>query len=90
MGIQSTQHISRNNAVDRAINIARLIQDKDYKKLDEVIFEPDYDIKNFIDNGLSFNISDIHKWTDKMIEDLLDEPFFRYSMFDNYLIIEEN
>lgn len=87
MGIQSTQNISRHKAIARIIRIYMAIESKDYRELEVMSFEPDYDIQEFVDGGIKIDISNIEKWTDTMIADKMDEPFFRYSMFDNYLII---
>jgi len=36
------------------------------------------------------DITVIHNYTNSMLGDKMDEPFFRYSMFDNYIIKEED
>jgi hypothetical protein len=38
---------------------------------------------------LNTNEGELSKWTDKMLEDKMDEPFYRFSMFDNYLIKDD-
>jgi len=42
-----------------------------------------------VDDGINFDLDNIEKWTDTMLGDKLDEPFFRFSMFENYLVGEE-
>jgi hypothetical protein len=59
---------------------------KDYAALEQITFEPDCDLQSFVDAGINLNLSSVERWTNTMIEDLLDRPFFRWSMFNNYLI----
>jgi|WetSurMetagenome_2_1015567.scaffolds.fasta_scaffold212212_2 hypothetical protein len=89
MGIKSTQYITRENAVRRIRKVSNLIKEKDYKELESVSFDPDYDISYFVNTGEPLDTSHIEKWTDGMLEDQLDNPFYRFSMFDNYCIKEE-
>ena len=86
MGIQSTQIISRKHAIDRIIKVSELIYAKEYKNLEDIAYEPYEDIEFFVKSHLSFDYSDIEKWTDGMIEKVLDKPFFRKGVFDNYII----
>lgn len=86
MSIKSTKHIARQVAIDRIKLIQQLVIDKDYQELEQKVFEPDYTVQQFIDKHELTDIFDIDKWTNKMLEDLMDEPFYRESMFDNYLI----
>ena len=84
MSIKSTMTITREAAISRINEVRRLITNKDYKGLEEITFEQDHCIVTFINNAAS--ISPIDKWTDKMLDDKMDEPFYRQSMFDNYHI----
>lgn len=89
MGIQSTQYISRRNAIERIKTVARLILDRDYVAVEVISFDPNVDIRSVVDDGINFDLDNIEKWTDTMLGDKLDEPFFRFSMFENYLVGEE-
>lgn len=90
MGIQTTQNISREIAIERIVNINFLIQNKEYLILENVTFEPDFNIKSFVNEFVSeINESDLSKYTNKMLEDILDQPFYRFTMFDNYFISDE-
>ena len=88
MGIQSTKRVTRKTAIYRIRLIYSTITEKDYRKLESLTLEPDHDIKEFIDNNLSINIEHIDKWTNEMLEELMDCPFFRHSMFDNYQVVD--
>lgn len=90
MGIQSTMYISRETAIDRILKIAEIKSAKDYREMEKVTGE-DYSVSEFIDDGESFNVDKdtLERWTDEMLTDKMDESFFRLSIFDNYLI-EEN
>lgn len=89
MGIQSTRTIPCDMAIDRIRQIHDLAIDMNYREIEAVSSEHDYDVASFVDNyvqNYKHNIDHIEKWTDRMIEDVLDQPFFRFSMFENYHI----
>lgn len=88
MGIQSTQNIVRSQAKYRILQVINLIKTKNYKELEHISFEPDVNLQEFVDSWDGKDITHIDTWTDKMLEEMMDEPFFRYSMFENYLIRE--
>jgi len=86
MSIQSTLTIDREDAIRRIQKITICVINKDYRILDEVSFEPDYDPKTFINEASDIDVKALSKWTCTMLEDQMDEPFYRYSMFDNYRV----
>lgn len=86
MSIESTRDITRKNAIERIQEVTELILECNYKKLEEVSNESDYRVDKWLHSTEAVDISAIDKWTDRMIEDLLDQLYYRYSMFDNYLI----
>ena len=86
MGIQSTVDITRDQAIDRIIKISGLIKTKNYKGLLEESSEPDYKLKEFVDSWNPIDLTNINNWTDEMLEDCMDKPFFRFSIFENYII----
>ena len=88
MGIRSTRRISRDLATRRILEVNLLISQRDYRGLENCSGEYDYNIKEFVDGTVVDEVtsSGLSKWTDTMIADKMDEPFFRFSMFDNYLI----
>lgn len=88
MGIQSTRDITREQAIDRILEIVDLIKIKNYRKLEEISYETDLNLQEFVENWIPIDSLNIHSWTNKMLEDYIDNPFFRYSLFDNYLIKE--
>ncbi len=85
MSIQSTKSITREQAIDRISMVDSYIRNSDYLKLADMSFEYDHDLVKFV-NGECRDIIDIDKWTDSMIVSLLNQPFYRHSMFDNYSI----
>lgn len=87
MGIRSTRNISRDFAIQRILEVNFLLEERDYRALEDIICE-DGSVKYFIDNEqpLDINPDELERWTDTMLEDKIDEPFWRLSMFDNYLI----
>lgn len=87
MGIQSTQHVSRKWAIERITRIQQLAASKDYNGIAKESHEYRTSPKEFVDTFPG--IEDVSKWTNDMLGDLLDEPFYRRSEFDNYLVNDE-
>ena len=69
-------------------NLLELISLMDYSGLDDTVFEPDYSVGDFINTNLP--LRGVGSWTNNMLTDKMDEPFYRLSMFDNYLIKGED
>lgn len=90
MGIQSTQKMSRSSAIERITKIVRLIEYKDYLGIESCTFEQDISIKDFVNDGVCVDIDGIEKWTNEMLGDQLDQPFFRLSLFDNYEVLSDD
>ena len=88
MSIQSTVYITREHAIDRITDMARLFISKDYRQIQAKSFDPDFDIKEFVYCWDLRDVDSLKNWTDEMLGDYMDLPFFRHSMFDNYLIRE--
>jgi hypothetical protein len=84
MGIQSTREISRERAIERITEIQRLAAAHDFVGIEAVSFEPDCDIREFVANAVLVNVE---RWTNGMLEELLDMPFYRHGMFDNYRVV---
>ena len=89
MGIESTRYITREDAIDRIKGIAKLFIERDYREIETRSFDPDVNLQKSVDNWIPIDTDNIENWTDEMLADYMDEPFFRYSMFSNYLIGEE-
>jgi hypothetical protein len=87
MSIQSTQQITREEVIERLISINILALQKEYKAIEEASFEPDLQVENYIDDLAALDITHSYKWTNKMLEAKMDEPYFKHSIFDNYQII---
>lgn len=85
MGIQSTQEITRERAINRIMDVTLMVIAKDYRGLEATTTETDHSLSVFIDEENVLRGS-LTNWTDKMLEDQLDKPFYRFSMFDNYHI----
>lgn len=88
MGIQSTNTISRQEAIERIIFIYSIIEKKNYILLETYSFEPEENLQKFVDTTEVIDTSNLCFYTNKMLEDILDKSFFRYSMFDNYSITD--
>tara|TARA_R110000851_G_scaffold187318_1_gene337153 strand:- start:53067 stop:53348 length:282 start_codon:yes stop_codon:yes gene_type:complete len=92
MGIESTKEISINSAIDRITEIAELVLEKDYRSIEASTYENDYNLEYFVNNDISPPLGDniLLKWTNIMLENQLDKPFYRRSMFENYNVVEGN
>jgi len=86
MSIQSTFHISREFAINRITKINDFIKDKNYIEIERNSFEIEYDIFEFINKYQTKDFSNLEKWTNRMLEDIMNTPFFRQSIFENYYI----
>jgi|GEM_PF-6473746 hypothetical protein len=89
MSIQSTITVNRKWAIYRIRLIARLVDLRDYKGVEQESFEPDYDVQAFVDEKTNVVIDNLDNWTNRMLERVIDQPFFRQSLFDNYNVIDE-
>lgn len=89
MSIKSTQDISRETAIERITKIYGYVLAKDYKKIEDLSFESYCSVEKFVDYNEDIDITSIQKFTDTMLEDIMGQPFYRFSMFDNYLVVNE-
>ena len=92
MGIESTRYITREDAIDRIKGIAKLLIERDYREIETQSFERGTDVwslREFADNWNPGEVSGVENWTDEMLGNYMDNSFFRYSMFENYLVKEE-
>ena len=91
MGIESTMNISKERAFERIIKIYQIIANKEYRILEEESNE-EYLVEDYIDKFVlnDIDIVNIHKFTNRQLENIIDIPFFRFSMFENYDVIDED
>lgn len=104
MGIKSTQYISRQDAIERISEQVNYLVKGHYYNLQQrssednplngsmIKYLEDEILKtsNVIISDLSTlkSLDYLNHLTDKMLEDIIDLPFIRYSMFENYIINE--
>lgn len=86
MSTQTTESIPREYAIARISWVCRMVYRRDYKALEELTFEPDDNLAKFIDNGIDFKPEFVGMWTNQMLEDVMNRPFFRRFMFENYML----
>lgn len=87
MSIQSTVTISRKQALDRIKTIIKLAHSFNFQGIESASFETEESITDFVDYVDSIkHIEHLEKWTNKMLEELMDQPFFRKSIFENYYV----
>lgn len=93
MSIQSTINITRETALDRIELIISLMNPIDYQAIDNITQE-DSSIINI--NAIIYEYVDsmnmtqwkteYKRYTNEMLEDLMDVPYLRFTLFDNYHI----
>lgn len=86
MGIQSTKRVSREWAIRRLKEIQSLALAKNYRAVQVNSSESEEDVEEFVNTYTPLDLEYVENWTDGMITKRLDLPFFRESLFDNYLI----
>lgn len=88
MSIQSTIHISRQNATLRIEKILALKRNENYSELEAECFEPGLNVEDFVHGEDPEGVESLENWTNSMLSRVLDKPFFRYSMFENYSVYD--
>ena len=90
MGIQTTVRITREEAIKRLISISVSIRAKRYVAIDEGTREDEVDLESFVDDFEQAKCLKIEnhgkKFSDKMLEDYMNQPFFRFSPCENYMV----
>ena len=86
MGYRHTVEISRHDAIERITLIRSLIKSKDFLQLESVSNEPDEPVADFVMSSVCGD-EDLQKFTNGMLSELMDMPYFRKSHFENYLVI---
>lgn len=76
-----------NDQLDTKAVMKQHAASKDYNGIAKASHEYRTSPKVFVDTFAG--IEDVSKWTNDMLGDLLDEPFYRRSEFDNYLVFDE-
>ena len=93
MGIQSTVTITRDVAIKRIREIIELVKAMNYREIENITFEDSYSVSEFVfrirEDFLIQNTDQVDMWTNKMLESVMDMPFFRRSMFNNYWVVDE-
>lgn len=87
MSVQSTICILREDAIERILKINELLKMRNYKAIDETTTETD-SVQWFVNNikPLDDDIESLNYWTNDMIQDKINDPFYRKSEYENYAI----
>ena len=89
MSIKSTKYVTRAWAMDRIKCIDRLASNKRYRDLEHETRESDASdgLYDFVESyEPMIDVENLEQWTDEMLGAKLDQPFFRESIFDNYIV----
>ena len=87
MSAKSTITITREDAIGRIKLIQRLAMDKDYRGIEMLTGEDGNNaLENFVNNfnPVDAYINNINKWTNTMLERVMDKPFYRHDRLENY------
>jgi len=91
MGIQHTIDITREQAIDRIKCISNLVLEKDFLKIEQTRNYEDDSLTDFVADNIN-TVEEItlncDKYTNQMLEEIIDKPFYRFSMFENYFVID--
>ncbi len=95
MSVKTTIEIQRYKALNRIKVIRYLIEEKNYRKIEEITNESEENLEDFVNyfydeilcEGKDDNNYDY--FTNSMLEDLLNTPFFRLSEFENYTVLDK-
>lgn len=93
MSIKSTKRVTREFAINRITLMVGLAKSRSYRKIEEHTSENSKEkdcIPYYCSNIANTDISNIENWTNTMLEESLDLPLIRESMFDNYQVVEDD
>ena len=88
MSIETTIEISRKQALYRIKKIHMLAKNKNFVTLEALTNESDYGLEEFVRNYDNVEYDQIDNYTNFMLEERMDAPFFRFSTFENYSIVD--
>lgn len=87
MGIRATRDVTRAEVLERIKYIDSLAINSEFRLVEATTHE-DGGLEHFVSNFQANHVN-IDKYTNTMLEAIMDLPFYRYSMFDNYIIVGE-
>lgn len=88
MGIESTIKISREEAISRIKFIVNRAESRNFLAIEDCTHETYVSITDFVRHFQRPEFfDDIEFWTNKMLEEIMDQPFYRRSMFNNYSVV---
>ena len=90
MSIMCTQQITRQAAIDRIKLVYDLISVKAYRSLESMSNEVKLDLCFYVDEfDLKLDVDNLPQWTNTMLANLMDQPFFRYNYNENYVVHDD-
>lgn len=94
MGIQSTRYITRDDALERVEMVAKLYRERDFRGLEQLNnneeISPTAAIRTYRKQVKKYTKeAKREKESKHILGQIMDLPFFRDSIFDNYLIVSE-
>lgn len=90
MGIQTTVEITRSEAIARIQQVEYLYKQKNFRRLEGISQEVEYNLLKFVEDSLPYSLKyDLVNFTNTMLEEVMDLPFFRYSLYENYEVVDD-
>lgn len=92
MSIQSTRTIHRQHAIDRIRQVAQWIVEHDYASITSSSSEDTGTdtLRALVAAGVDhLDIEHLDKWSNEMLSDQMDHPYYRSSIFDNYRVVND-
>ena len=91
MSIKTTSYITRQEGLERVIEIVGHMKDNNHRAIEKISYESVESLKEVIaDLKPNFDyyleMCKDNKMSDKELGNLMDMPFIRHSIFDNYLV----
>lgn len=88
-----TKRIKRSEAIQRICQVYLLIQESEFQTLEKESYEPDLEILDcldYVENSRELIYMEfVTKWSNSMLQNVMDLPFFRYKHDDNYIVLDD-
>lgn len=88
MKVESTKEITREEAINRIKFIVNRAEARNFRAIEDSTYETE-SIRNFVRNYTRPEFfDDIEHWTNGMLGEIMDQPFYRRSQFNNYSVVD--
>lgn len=102
-GIRTVVLISREDAIERLVLMEGLFLNRKYREIERQTAEPNVPVHTFLETmedervfwifpyntGILSGLENVENFTNVMILEKLNEPYYRFSCNERYIIVEE-